>query len=170
MARAGVFGAVDAVTKACDGFAGGAFGFHIGGGLVWRADLLDHFHHILSSAPVGGASEGCEGCDHGAVQVGLGSYGHAGGKGRRVCAVFSVEDEVHICEACGILRRALSFEHIEPVGGVAERGVCGHRRAAVADMLMCGDDHGDLSSEADAVFDEDVFAYVLTLRFKSCEG
>ena len=170
VARAGVFGAVDAVAKSCDGFAGSTFGFDVGGSLVWRADFLHHFHHIFSSAAVGGASECGEGCDHGAVQVGFCSDSYARGKGRRVCAVFGVEDEVHICEACGILRWELAFEHIEPVGGVTERGVCGHRRAAISDMFMRRDDHGHLRGQAYAVFYEGIFTHVLTLWFKGRKG
>ena len=52
MTRAGILGAVNAVTETGDDFTRSALGLHIGGRMFRRAYLLRHFHHVFGGTAV----------------------------------------------------------------------------------------------------------------------
>jgi len=132
-------------------FLGGALALHVLGGARGIADLLRHPHHVLRRAAVRGTGKRSDGCGDRRVQIRLGAGDHARGERRSVRAVLGVQDHVHVHEARRFRSRALSLQHVQEVGGMAQSRIRRHRRAAVADVIVRSDDHRHLRREPETL-------------------
>ena len=104
------------------------------------------------------------------MQICLGANGHACGKAACVASVFCVKNKVDIRQARGILGGFFTFEHPEPVCGVAEGFIRLYGVASIADVFMRCDDHGNLGREANAIGDEISLAHILAICLQSGES
>jgi hypothetical protein len=149
------------------GLARRALGLDIIGGVLGRADLLDHAHHILGRAAMRRPGQRGQRGDDGAVQVRLGADGDAGGKleAFEPCSACRMKSTSASRAASG--SGLLALQHPQPVGGMAQRRVRIDRRAPVADRLVRGDDHRHLRCQPHAIAEDRRLAGVSRLSGSS---
>jgi hypothetical protein len=147
MWRARVLGAVDAMPEPHHGLLVRALPLHIIGGHSGIADLLRHPDHVLRRAAVGRPGQSGDRRRDRSVQVRLGPGDDARRERRGVRAVLGVQDHVGIHQPRRVRAGALAEKHVEEVGGVPERIIGRDGRAAVADLLVRGDDHRHLGGQ-----------------------
>ena len=151
VARAGIFGAIDAVPETHHGLLVGALAPHVLGGVLRLADLGRHVHHVLRCAAVRRPRKRGHGCRDGGVEIGFGACHHPRRERRCIRAVLGVQDHVDVHQARGIGAWRDAFQHVEKVRSVPQARIRRHRFAAMADVLVGRHDHRHLRGQPDAL-------------------